>query len=263
MRGQTLMNLYVTDKKRRLDWNSLNLLLMLSLPALIMAVVLLLWPDVTWQAETLHTAIVLVGSLAAIMLSVFTVARYHDKAGIEYLGSGLLATGIIGGFQSVSPPGSSLYIWFHVGSGLFSGACFFLYLFNQRKIKAGSRSQNVRADWVIPGTVVSVLLFGVGSLALNSRLPAMVGNNNPTQLAWIMNAFPLSFYLLAATFLFSSYRKTGNGELFLFTAILIFLFQASEVFYFARLWSVVWWFWLTLRLAIYLSIMVFVLKEYI
>lgn len=251
------------DKSRRLDWSSLNLLMTLSLPALLMAVILLLWPDVTWQAETLHTAIVLTGSAAALMLSIFAVIRYRGKPGIQYLCSGLLAAGILGGFQSLTTPGSSEYVWFYVSSGVFSSLCFLIYIAQQFNPKPWSEREILRARLVVLGASASVILFAVLSLIMNNRLPLMADGIVPTRLAWIMNSFSLAVYLVSAIYMFFRYRLTGNGELVLFTAVSLFLFQASEVFYFAKIWSVVWWFWLMLRLVIYISVFVYLLKEYV
>lgn len=257
------LNLRVGDRKQRLDWNSLNLLCTLSLPALFMAVILFLWPDVRWQVETLHTAVVLVGSLAAVMLSIFLVIRYRGKPGIEFLSAGLLSSGLLGGFQSVTQAGSPLYIWLYVSSGLFSGICFIAYLVKQQKRNADGRPGSKTSGLIIVCTACLAVLFGILSLAMNSTLTVMFEERGLLRLAWIMNAIPLPIYLISAVYIFSRYRKTGNGELFLFTALSLFLFQTCEVFYFAKLWSVVWWFWLTLRLIVYISVFIYLLKEYV
>ena len=257
------MNLDIAEKTRPLDWNSVKLLSLLSLPASIMAILLLKWPDVTWRQETLHTAIVLVGSLATIILSVFTVVRFRDNRGIEYLSSGLMVVGIIGGFQAVSSPDNSIYIWFHLYSGFVCGSCFLAYLVMQRRGSVTNKVDVMPKRGFIFWLIVASLMFGIMSIFLSGRLPEMISGGKPTQFSWILNSIPLILYFASAIYLFYRYRSTGKPELFLFTAVLIFLFQTTEVFYFVRLWSLVWWFWLFMRLGVYVFVMAFVLKEYI
>jgi len=252
-------------KRQQVDWNSLRLLLLLTVPAGVMAVVLLLWSDVLWIAEIPYTALEILGSFTVILLSVFIIARYRGQSGILYISAGLMAMGIIDGFHAISPPGSAEFVWLHSLAGICGGAFFVLYVLTEMtplpisSIKATAK----RIGWRLGGVATAAFVLGVLPIIFSSMLPAMVQEDRFTPLAWMINAVPVALFLFAGINLFRQYRKTGAHELFLFTAIVIFLFQASEVFYFATLWSVIWWLWQALQLAVFLTVLGYVLKEYI
>ena len=255
----------VEGKYQLVDWNSLLLLLVLTVPAGVMAVVLLLWPDVLWIAEIPYTTIGVLGSFVAILLSVFIIARYREKSGIMYISAGLMAIGIIDGFQAVSLPGSSEFVWFHSFAGIFGGTFFVFYvLAEMTRLPIPSVKATVKGiGWLLGGVATVASFFGVLSIVFSDMLPAMLQEGRFSNVAWMINTVPVGLFLFAGVNLFRQYRKTGAHELFLFTAILIFLFQASEVFYFATSWGIIWWLWLALRLAVYLAVLSYVLKEYI
>lgn len=250
---------------KRVDRNSLLLLLLLTLPAGIMAVVLLLWADKLWIAEISYIVIGILGSFAAVLLAVFIIARYRGQPGIPYISAGLMAIGIIDGFHAISPAGSNEFVWLHSFASIFGGLFFVLYVLSEVShlpvptIKTTTKG----IDWFLGSVITAALLFGGLTIVFAQRLPAMVQEGQFTPIAWMINAVPITLFLFAGINLFRQYRKTGAQELFVFTAILIFLFQASEIFYFATLWSVSWWYWQALQFAVFLVVLVYVLKEYI
>jgi len=249
----------------QIDRNSLLLLFLLTVPTMNMAAVLFLWPNVTWVAEIPRATIVILGSFAALLLSVFIITRYRSHPGILYISAGLVAIGIIDGFHALSPPGSTQFAWLHSFAGIAGGAFFTFYVLTRMTnlplpaIKTTAK----KAGWLLGGVAAAAFLFGVLTLVFSDTLPAMVRENRFTPTAWIINAIPIVLYLFAGFNLFRQYRQTGAHELFLFTVILIFLFQASEVFYFAPFWSILWWLWQALQLAVYLTVLGYILKEYI
>ena len=250
---------------RQIDRNSLLLLFLLIVPTINMAAVLFLWPNVTWVAEIPRAAIVILGSFAALLLSVFIITRYRSHPGILYISAGLVAIGIIDGFHALSPPGSTQFAWLHSFAGIAGGAFFTFYVLTRMtNLPLPAIKTTVkRAGWLLGGVAAAAFLFGVLTLVFSDTLPAMVRENRFTPTAWIINAIPIVLYLFAGFNLFRQYRKTGAHELFLFTVILIFLFQASEVFYFAPFWSILWWLWQALQLTVYLTVLGYILKEYI
>ena len=118
----------LAGKDKQVDWNSLLLLLLLTVPAGVMAAVLFLWPNVLWIAEIPYTAIEILGSFAAILLAVFIIARYRQQSGILYISAGLMAMGILEGFHAISPPGSTEFVWLHSFAGISGGVFFTLYV---------------------------------------------------------------------------------------------------------------------------------------
>lgn len=250
---------------KKIDRYSLFLLLMLTLPATIMVVVLFLWPDVFWIAEIPYTAIGIIGSFAAILLAVFIIARYGKQPKIMYISAGLMAIGIIDGFRAISPPGSNEFVWLHSFAGIFGGLFFVYYVITKiirlpdPLIKTSTRG----IGWLLGSVATAALLLGVLTIAFSDMLPVIMQDSHPTPVAWAINALPMLLFLFAGISLFRQYRKTGDPELFLFTAILIFLFQASEVLYLATWWGVIWWLWQGLRLVVYLTVLSYILIKYI
>lgn len=252
-------------KYNRVDWNSLLLLIMLTLPASLMLIVLFLWPDVLWVAEIPHTAIEIVGAFAALLLSVFVIARYREQPGILYISAGLIAMGIIEGLHAIAIPRSNEFIWLQSSAGIFGGIFFALYVF-ARKPHSFIPSVKVSAGgvaWLLGGTALIAFSFGVLSVVFSHSLPILLQEEGFTFSAWVIKAIPAGLFLLAGIGLFREYRKTGARELFIFTAMIIFLFQASEAFCFATVWGLIWWLWQGLRLMVYFATLGYVLREYI
>ena len=250
---------------RRIDRNSLFLLLLLTVPAGVMAVVLYLWSDAVWAAPIPYSAVGILGSFAALLLAVFLFVRYRTQPRILYLSAGLLAMGIIDGFHAVSTPGSTEFVWLHSTAGIIGGAFFVLYaLAETTSLRVPSVKVTARGIGRLFGGVAAVaFICSVLPMVLSDGLPAVAQNGQLTAVAWTLNAVPVALFFIAGISLFRQYRKTGANELFLLTAILIFLFQACEVFYFATLWGVIWWFWQAMRLVVYMAVLAYVLKEYI
>ena len=254
----------IEEKYTRVDWNSMFLLLLLIVPASIMVLVLFLWPDVFWFAQIPLTAIEIFGSFAAILLSIFVIARYREQSGILYISAGLMSMGIIEGLQVIAIPRSTEFVWLHSLAGIFGGVFFALYaLTATRRLPIPSVKVSAKGVGLLLGsTAIVAFSFAVLSIVFSGRLPVMVQEGLFTPVAWMMNAIPVVLFLFAGISLFRQYRKTGARELFLFTAMLIFLFQASEIYYFASSWGIIWWLWQTLRFMAYFGVLGFVLRGY-
>jgi hypothetical protein len=105
MDHSVMKNQITEDGNQSKDWNSLLLLLLLTVPTGVMAVVLFLWPDVIWIAELPYTAIGILGAFAAILLSVFIIARYRNRPCVIYISAGLIGMAIINGIRMASCTG--------------------------------------------------------------------------------------------------------------------------------------------------------------
>ncbi len=246
------------------DWNSVLLLLLLTIPTSVMAIMLFFWSEISWVAAVPFTAIGILGAFTQMLLSVFIIARYRNKNGIVFVSAGLLSMALINGVQSIVSPESSDFIWLHSLAGISGSLFFSLYVLVRldRFQKNLLYVINTRYKSFLFLTVVLSAAITGCALGFSHWLPPLIQGSQFTSLAWIMNGIPLALYMFSGVSLFALYRKSCAQELFLFTAILIFLFQASEVTYLAPLWSVIWWFWLTLQLAVYVTVLGFVLREY-
>ncbi|NLE00888.1 MAG: PAS domain-containing protein, partial [Fibrobacter sp.] len=262
---QTKMNTRTEDNSNSVDWNSVKLLLLLTGPASIMAIILFNWPDIRWIGEIQFTAIGILGAFTQMLLSVFIMARYRSKQGIMFISAGLLSMALINGIQAVLPPESSEFLWLHSFAGICGSFFFSIYVAAVRGLIPSNILGYVENRSKKLLLAVAALAAGISYLILGytHAMPLLVIDGAYTNIAWIVNGIPVLLYLFSGISLFLMYRKTAAPELFIFTAMVIFLFQASEVIYFASLWSVIWWFWLGLRLAVYVSVLVLVLREYI
>lgn len=245
--------------------NSLILLLLLIVPTAIMASVLFLWPGVMWIAAVPYTALEALGAFVMLLLAVFILARYRNRQGILYFSAGLIALGITNTFLTVSMPHTGLYIWLNSCGSVLGGVLFLVFV-----RKSAAKTSNLNPTITARETglklgIISVVAFtfGVVSVVFKDILPQSVTENQLNSLGWIMNGLPMVLFLWAVIVQFYRYRKTGAQELFLFVAIAIFLFQSVEALFFAETWSIIWWFWQTLRLAVYLIALVFVLREHL
>ena len=200
-----------TTKNRPIDWNSLHLLVMLIGPATVMALILFLWPDVRWVAEMPYAATGILGSVAAVLLSIFTIARYREKPGVPYISAGLLVIGILGGAQSLSSPGSSLFVWLHTLAGVISSAFFTTYVLSQIKNTLILLPTDRKLGSLLTGTVAGSILLGGASAIFAQSLPVMIEAGRFTTLAWIMNTVPVGLFLFTGIYL--SYRTAALGTL--------------------------------------------------
>jgi signal transduction histidine kinase/ActR/RegA family two-component response regulator len=230
-----------------------------------MASVLFLWPQVKWVGEAPYTAIEALGSFVALLLAIFILARYRERPCILYFSAGMMSLGIMNVFLTISPLNTSLYIWLNAFSGVLSGILFILYILkNTTRFFIRHKETTTKEIVKVLGTVSAVaFVFGVLSVIFSGLIPQSVQNDQLTVIGMLINSLPTALFLLSGIALFYQYRKTGNQELFLFTAILIFLFQAMEAQYFAHTWSIIWWLWQGLRMSVYLVAFVYVLNEHI
>ncbi|UCC17885.1 MAG: response regulator, partial [Dehalococcoidales bacterium] len=265
MEHRMMINQITKDSNQSKDWNSLLLLLLLTVPTGVMAVVLFLWPGVKWVAEVPYTAIGILGAFAAILLSVFILARYRDRPGVIYISAGLTGMAIINGIQSVLSPESSEFVWLHALAGFFGSLFFSLYILSRFRLfpYIFTESAITKPKQMLGITVVAATGCAALVLFSSDHLPVMQLDGVFSNFSWFINSIPIILFLFSGVSMFTLYRKTGSSELFLFTGIVIFLFQASEVFYLASLWSVIWWLWLTLRFIVYIGVLSYVLRGYI
>ncbi len=259
------LTMHPRTRQERIDWNSLFLLVLLIAPAAAMWVMLLLWPGATWTAPVPYATIEVLGSFTVLLLAVFLLARYKNQPGTVYISAGLISMAIMEGFLTVTAPQSRAFPWLHSIAGIFGGFLFFFAvlarfrkpLMPRLNIAAGS------AAWLLGGCTLLAFLGGIGTILLSNAFPPMLVGERFTLTAWLLNSVPVAMFLFTGVTSFISYRRTGAQDVLIFTVIVIFLFQASEVYYFADQWSLVWWFWQGMRLIVYISIFTYVLKEYI
>ncbi|MCX6013828.1 MAG: ATP-binding protein [Chloroflexi bacterium] len=229
-----------------------------------MAIMLIFLLDEFWIASTTYIVISLVSSLTTILMAMFIVAHYQDKKHITIFSAGLVWIGIISGFQIISEPGSNEYLWLNSIANIGASLLFLIYTFHSKQSFTRLTLKIIRSNThLMVGIPCFALVIGILLMGLSNNLPALLVENHLSTTAWIIHSLPLVLYMVTGIRLYRQYLNTYSSANFLFVAIIIFLFQASEVVYIADGWGMVWWFWQLLRSGVNIGVLIFVLKEYI
>ena len=245
--------------------DSLWLLLLLTVPAGIMAITLLRWPNWSWFGDIPSTAINSLGSFAVILLSVFFIARYRKQPGILYFSAGLMVIGVIELLHTVSVPSSTQYLWQKSLSGITGGILFSGYVLvrMERYHLPALPATTQRIAWWLGGAIGWAIVVGSSLNLVAETLSPLLAEATLTPLGWLVYVSPIALFLFPIVIFSFQYYRTKSQELFLVTVVSMLLFQIGEVIHIANMWGSVWWFWQLLRLAIYVTVLSYVLKEYI
>lgn len=251
--------------KRLIDRHSVLLLVSLTVPIALMAVLLLAWPHVYWRSLVPFGVVDMLGSFAMILLSVFLVARYSRQSGILYFSAALVTMSVTEGFFLFTTPDAPQFIWLKFFAGIAGGLLTLAYILAR---KNGAKSQVEQVDgrqiaFALGGVAAAAALLSGLILKFSAVWPALSVNNVFTPPGWVMYGAVVSVLCFAGARLFIHYRKTGSREALPVAAVLIFLFQGNEVIQIASPWSVVWWFWQGMRVIVFIAVLIYVLGEYI
>ncbi|MDD5191234.1 MAG: histidine kinase dimerization/phospho-acceptor domain-containing protein, partial [Dehalococcoidales bacterium] len=248
----------------QINRNTLILLLFLILPAAVMAAVLFLWPGLNWVSAIPYTAIETLGSFIPLLLAVFVLARYQNRPVVLYFSAGLIGMAIINGFQIVTAPRTNLFVWLNASAGMIGGILFTLAVFRDRFPRRRRQTMSVckETGLVLCGASLAAFAFGAVSVAFAPVLPLTFLNDRFTALGLTIIIVPVIMLVFSGSVFYLKYRRSGAREFFLFSAIVIYQFQALETLFFTDAWSIIWWMWQSLRLIVYVVALSYVLKEY-
>ncbi len=253
------------SQKHLIDRQSVLLLLVLTVPICLMALLLLIWPNFFWRAEVPFSVVDMLGSSAMVLLSIFLLARYGRHRGVLYFSAALVTMSVTEGFFLFITPEASQFLWLKFFSGMTGGLLATGYILARQKCNgntSGSAGKKHAAPVLIGAAVISALICGI-ILKFSSAWPALSANNIFTGLGWSVYGLIVSVLCFAGSSLFVYHRKTGSLDLLPIAAVLIFIFQGNIAAQIASPWGIVWWFWQGMRVAVFISVFIFVSGEYI
>jgi PAS domain S-box-containing protein len=252
-------------EKHSIDKYSVMLLMALTLPIAVMALLLLAWPDIYWRSIVPFGVVDVLGCFAMILLAVFLVARYTRQSGIIYFSAALVTMSVTEAFFLLTTPDAPHYIWLKFFSGIAGGLLTLRYIMARRNRPESGIEQ-------VNGGQIMLILGGVAAAAavlswiilkFSTYWPALSMNSVFTPAGWTMYGIVVSILCFAGARLFIYFRKTGSKEILPVAVVLIFLFQGNEATQIAPPWSIVWWFWQGMRIVVFVAALVYVLSGYI
>jgi len=228
------------------------------IPAIGILITNFLLPEWNMSHHLLHSAMEAFGSFAALSLATLLLfMRKHDMTlgSHVWLACGLLAMGILDGFHAMVSPDSP-FVWLRCASTLVGGFLFALVWLPDRF--ARSRT----ADLAPMVTTVTILIFGLLSLAFPEFLPVMKSGEDYTPLAKYLSALGGLLFLSSSPRYIRRYLAFGGFDLFLFASLSILFGLAGISFGIAKIWYSAYWFWHLLRLVAYLHVLYYMLHAY-
>ena len=249
------------DEKKTNDdtLKSTHLFLMAIAAGLVLTGLALLsaWLDWRWEDLPFHSAVESVGALAAIVMGLMLLQKRGEEGSNRFLwlATGFLGMGLLDGFHAVGMPGQG-FVFLHSVAGLVGAFWFALVWF------PGSGRHASGKIWVPCVVVAGSLLCGIWALLLPGTLPAMAHNGQFTGNAVAINLLAGVLFMAAAVRLGIDFHRSGKLELYLFACMALLFGLAGLTFPFSSMWDGGWWFWHMLRLAAYLLVLGFMVREY-
>lgn len=215
------------------------------------------WPNVRWHHEPLHSTLEAIGGLAAIAMAIVLFQRRKDPAGNKHaaLSMGFLGMGLLELFHAMSPPGNAFVLLRNVAS-LVGSVGFGLVWF------LGPKPIALRRRWLPWGVVAGALAFGTWAITFPEDIPEMIRNGAFTPTAVAPQSLACLLFLAATLRFLLDYRLTGKSEDHLFASLALMFGLAELVFMYSVPWDSLWWFWHLLRLMACLLVLAYIGRGY-
>lgn len=194
----------------------------------------------------LHGSMEMAGSVIAAMVAYLLLRLNSIGEGSSFnyqIAAALLAMSCLDGLHAMMP-GGNIFVWLH-SLATFLGGLLFAMIW-----VPGFSPKSVLRFWPVNAVLISIAL-GAYSLIRPDQIPLMLVAGEFTRAAVIMNIGGGVFLLLAATKLFSTYRRLEKPEDLLFFFQCLILASAAIMFMQSRIWDMPWWGWHVQRLAGY------------
>lgn len=174
-------------------------------------------------------------SLAALVL--FLRLNQEEFSGYLFIGCGLMAMGILGGYHALVPPGDA-FVWLRTFATLIGGI-FFALVWLPPGVTPSARNN------LFPLAVfLAVGVFGLLAVAFPHFLPAMTTPQGEfTPFTKVLNVLGGLSFLAAAGYFLSGYLKAASLDNFFFSTFCLLFGFSSLLFRFSPKWSPEWWFW--------------------
>ncbi|MEN9865796.1 MAG: hypothetical protein RL748_1386, partial [Pseudomonadota bacterium] len=154
----------------------------------------ILFPDLIFKNETLHTFLESIGAVSALTLTIMIMLSQsgQDDSSLAFVSAaGLICMSVFDAMHSIVPPGS-LFVWLRSSSTFLGGFFFALSWITPNHWLARSGKRMV---WLV---LLMALLLGLASMWFASSLPLMVSDGQFTFAACAIN-FAGGLLFLAAS----------------------------------------------------------------
>jgi len=204
----------------------------------------------------LETAGLTIGLIAALVfLSPHRKTPEYPEA-VDWIAIALIAMGIIDGFHSAVPPGTTA-IWLHA-MAVLSGGILFTGIWWGRSVKERKHR------YLLAGIVaIYALILGIITAVSPGIVPYGTQNAVFLLVADGINLTGAFLFALAAAGLYSLGSRTGSQGFAVFCVFCIFNSLAALFSPITLAWTAAWWFWHILRLGAYLIVLVFLYERII
>lgn len=247
-------------KRKAMFPSSVYLVIGSSVVALLASLGLsMLFPGWRWHHEPLHSTIVALGGLTAIAMAIVLLQSTQQQTRKKFypVAGGFLAMGLLEVFHALSTPGSG-FVLLRSLAGLVGGLGFALVWLSPSESQG--RRPRVSSLWWL---AVGMIAFGLWTLGFPEQLPVMIHQGEFTQTAIVIKTIAGILFFAGAMYFLSDYRRTHKFEDGMF-ACLALLFGLSEfMFTYSSVWDWQWWFWHWIRLAAYLLVLGYVVRDYL
>jgi PAS domain S-box-containing protein len=214
-----------------------------------------------WLAinEPLHAVVETTGSVAAILMAVFLIAKSEDVyAGPSFLvAMGLLSMGILDLLHASTSAGHGFVLLRNLAG--FIGALWFASTWLPGVYFDKARMWRRWLPWAV---IVLSLGIGIWILWQRDRIPLMMEEETFTPAAVTLNLFSGGLFLAAALRLLIDFGRLQKPAIYLFAWIAMLFGVANLTFPASELWDAKWWFWHSLRLLSYLLALGFIIREH-
>jgi signal transduction histidine kinase len=211
----------------------------------------ILWKDVRFINETLHSAIEATGAVIAIFMAILLLwGREGEYDGRLFLmAMGFLGMGVLDAFHAATTVEKG-FVLLRSMAGLIGSLWFFLIWLPGLAPKK-DKWKRLLLSIVTAGCV----LFGIWTTSVRWALPEMTQGGRFTATAITINLIAGVLFAASAVRFIVDFHRSERPDIFLFACMAMLFGIAQLSFPFSALWDVTWWLWHALRLIAYILVL--------
>jgi signal transduction histidine kinase len=217
-----------------------------------------LWKDVRFISEPLHSTVEAIGAAIAIFMAIVLLWGKKEEYGGKLfpLAMGFLGMGLLDAFHAIASFNRG-FVLLHSVAGLVGGFWFSLVWLPglaSRKTEVWKRL----SPWIVAG---GAALFGIWTISARWTLPVMLQEGRFTTLAVAINLTAGALFAVSTVRFVIDFHRSGSREFFLFACMATLFSIAQFRFPFSAPWDISWWLWHALRLMAYVMVLGFAVLE--
>jgi len=217
----------------------------------------MVWGNLFFVNEPLHTTIEAFGSILAIGVSLilFSKNQHYRILKKNLLATGFLGMGILNGFHSVSSLGQGFFLLHSLG-GIFGSLCFAM------SWQPHFDTYTSEKKWIPWAVAAGSLIIGIWIIGFQELVPRMLHDDQITNGAFALNVLAGTLFIAATGYFARDFRRHGRFESYLFACTFLLFGLVDLELPFASLWYASWWFWHFQQLTAYFIIGYFLFQIY-